>query len=268
MEEQNTRPVVLTVAGFDPSGGAGVLADIKTFAAFDCYGVAAITSLTFQNTEGVRGALHQDPDTVRQQLSAITDDFRISAIKTGMLPTRDVVREVVRTIKTNSIAPVVVDPVLTSTSGFNLVDEEIIETFMSELLPLATLVTPNIREAERLSGVKFRDTNDLKKAGEVILQTGCQAVLITGGDVAAWTAADLLVMNGGSVDFKRIRVHSRHTHGTGCTLSAALACLLSRGYSMIDAVACAKDYIVRAITTAPGLGHGHGPLNHFPPEKV
>src|ERR1043165_1066900 len=233
MEEQNTQPVVLTVAGFDPSGGAGVLADIKTFAAFKCYGVAAITSLTFQNTEGVRGALHQSADTVRQQLAAITDDFKISAIKTGMLPTRDVIREVVSTIKTNSIAPVVVDPVLTSTSGFNLVDEEIIETFMSELLPLTTLVTPNIKEVERLSGVKFRDTNDLKKAGELILQTGCQAVLITGGDVESWSAKDLLVMSGGSEDFSRIRVQSRHTNGTGCTLSAASACLLGRGYSLI-----------------------------------
>lgn len=264
MEQENTRPVVLSVAGFDPSGGAGVLADIKTIAAFECYGVAAITSLTFQNTEGVRGAVHQNGDTVKQQLAALTDDFKISGLKTGMLPTVDVVREVVSTIKTNGISTVVVDPVLTSTSGFNLVDEQIIETLMTELLPLTTLVTPNIREAERLSGVPFRYTNDLVTAGEVILQTGCKAVLITGGDVDSSSSADLLVTGQGSMDFSRIRVLSRHTHGTGCTLSAALACLLSRGYSLIDAVAQAKDYIVRAIETAPGVGHGHGPLNHFP----
>lgn len=257
-------PVVMTIAGFDPSGGAGILADIKTIAAFDCFGVAAVTSLTFQNTLGVAGASHQPIDTVRRQIAALFDDFEIAAIKTGMLPTREIVLEVASIIKAKSIPIVVVDPVLVSSSGFRLVEEGVAEALRSYLFPLASLVTPNISEAGLLSGEEIKDLPGAQLAAELILAMGPDAVLITGGDAESDSASDLLFDERGSRTYSVERIKSRNTHGTGCTLASALASLLARGHELRRSIPIAKRYVVEAMLSGPDLGHGPGPLNHLP----
>lgn len=264
MQNSGKRPVVLTIAGFDPSGGAGILADIKTIAAFGCYGVAAVTSLTFQNTRQVLGAHNQSADLIRRQITPLLDDFQIAAVKTGMLPTAEVVREVVGIIRTSKVPVVIVDPVLRSTSGFALASEEAIGALITELFPLATLVTPNLAEAQLLSGLDVKDDVQLKQAAEAILKLGSHAVLITGGEGEANLAIDFLVDAQGAVTFSAERISSTNTHGTGCTLASALACLLALGLSLRESVPIAKEYVRRAILSAPGLGQGKGPLNHFP----
>jgi hydroxymethylpyrimidine/phosphomethylpyrimidine kinase len=258
-------PVVLTIAGLDPSGGAGVLADIKTISAFGCYGVAAVTSLTFQNTQQVFGALDQSGETVRRQIAPLFDDFEIAAIKTGMLPTEGVIREVAAMIETHAVPVVVVDPVLRSTSGFDLVDRQAADALVSCLFPLTSLVTPNVAEACRITGIDIKNLLDMERAAEAILMLGARAVLVTGGDERDDLSADLLLDAQGRVIYRTERIKSRHTHGTGCTLASALTCLLARGRSLRESVPLAKRYINAAILSAPGLGHGNGPLNHFPP---
>jgi hydroxymethylpyrimidine/phosphomethylpyrimidine kinase len=265
MDKAIKQSVVLTIAGFDPSGGAGVLADIKTIAAFGCYGVAAVTSLTFQNTWQILGALNQTAEAARQQIAPLFEDFEIAAIKTGMLPTAEIIREVACIIRANAVPVVVVDPALKSTSGFDLVDDVAVDALTNELIPLASLVTPNIAEAQRISGVDIKDQLQMERAAEVILKIGSRAVLITGGDASSGLSTDLLLDAQGAVVFSTERIRSNHTHGTGCTLASALACLLARGCSLRESVPIAKQYVTQAILSAPGIGHGNGPLNHFPP---
>lgn len=265
MDKTIKQPVVLTIAGFDPSGGAGVLADIKTIAAFRCYGLAAVTSLTFQNTRQVFGVLNQSAETVRQQIAPLFDDFEISAIKTGMLPTAEIIREVAAIIRNNAVPVVVVDPALSSSSGFDLVDNLAVDALTSELFPLASLVTPNLAEAHRLSGIDINDRLQVERVGEAMLKMGARAVLITGGDENSRLATDRLFDSVGSAVFSTERVRSTHTHGTGCTLASALACLLARGRSVRESVPIAKQYVAEAIAAAPAIGCGNGPLNHFPP---
>lgn len=264
MQNSGKRPVVLTIAGFDPSAGAGILADIKTIAAFRCYGVAAVTSLTFQNTRQVLGAHNQGAELIRQQITPLLDDFQIAAVKTGMLPTAEVVREVVGIIRTSKVPVVIVDPVLRSTSGFALASEEAIVALINELFPLADLVTPNLAEAELISGMDVKDDQQLKQAAEVILRLGSRAVLLTGVDGGTDLAIDFLVDAQGTATFSAERISSTNTHGTGCTLASALACLLAQGHSVRESVPIAKEYVRQAILSAPGLGQGNGPLNHFP----
>jgi len=265
MDNTLRQPVVLTIAGFDPSGGAGVLADIKTFAAFGCYGLAVVTSLTFQNTRQVFGALNQKAEAVWQQIAPLFEDFEISAVKTGMLPTAEIVHEVASIIRANAVPVVVVDPVLKSTSGFDLVDDLAVDALASDLFPLASLVTPNIAEAQRLSGVEIRDRLQAERAAEVMLKMGTRAVLITGGDTDSGLATDLLLDAQGTTAFSTERIKSKHTHGTGCTLTSSLACLMAQGRSLRESVPMAKRYVARAIEAAPEIGCGYGPLNHFPP---
>jgi hydroxymethylpyrimidine kinase/phosphomethylpyrimidine kinase len=253
---------VMTIAGFDPSGGAGVLADIKTIRAIGCFGVAAITSLTMQNTQGVFGAYHQTREVVRGQLEPLFDDFDIAAIKTGMLPTREVIEEVAEAISAHSIKHVVVDPVVRSTSGFDLINDRALASLIDLLFPLASLVTPNRAEAERITGCEIGDRSQIEQAARKIFSLGPGAVLITGGDVKDEKATDLFIDSGGAVAYSSERVDSTNTHGTGCTLSSALACLLASGHALRSGLPIAKQYIVEAITNAPGLGRGHGPLNH------
>lgn len=265
MDTAIKQPVVMTIAGFDPSGGAGVLADIKTIAAFGCYGLAAVTSVTFQTTQQVLGKLNQNAETVRQQIAPLFDDFEISAIKTGMLPTAEIIREVARIIRANAVPVVVVDPALKSTSGFNLADDLAIDALTSDLFPLASLVTPNLAEAHRLSGIDIKDRLQMERAAEVMRKLGARAVLITGGDANSGLATDLLLDAHGAAVFSTERIRSKHTHGTGCTLASALACLLARGRSLRESVPIAKQYVAQAIVAAPGVGRGNGPLNHYPP---
>ena len=259
---------VMTIAGFDPSGGAGVLADIKTISAFGCFGVAAITSLTLQNTQGVFGAYHQTREVVRGQLEPLFDDFDIAAVKTGMLPTREVIEEVAGAISARSIDHVVVDPVVRSTSGFDLIDDRALASLIDLLFPLAYLVTPNRAEAERITGIEIDGPSRMEQAARKIFSLGPRAVLVKGGDVKDEKATDLFIDSGGAATYSSERVISTNTHGTGCTLSSALACLLASGYPLRAGLPIAKQYIVEAITNAPGLGRGHGPLNHFPHKSL
>jgi hydroxymethylpyrimidine/phosphomethylpyrimidine kinase len=255
---------VMTIAGFDPSAGAGILADIKTISAFGCYGVSAITSLTLQNTQGVFGAYHQTREVVRGQLEPLFDDFDIAAIKTGMLPTREVIEEVADAITSRSIEKIVVDPVVRSTSGYDLIDDKALAALIDLVFPLASIVTPNRAEAERITGLEIKGHAEMEEAARRILSRGPRAVLIKGGDTRDERATDLLLDSSGVVAFSSERVSSTSNHGTGCTLSSALACLMAYGHTLHEAIPIAKQYLVEAITTAPGLGQGHGPLNHFP----
>jgi hydroxymethylpyrimidine/phosphomethylpyrimidine kinase len=252
---------ILTIAGFDPSGGAGVLADIKTISRFGCFGVAAVTSLTLQNTRGVFGAYHQTAEAVTGQLGVLFDDFDISAIKIGMLPSREVVLAVAELIRLKAVPHIVVDPVVRSTSGADLIDEDSLQAIVEHLLPLASVVTPNAMEAGRIGGHPVHNREQMERAARNILELGPRAVLVTGGDIEGEFATDLLV-DGGVTEYRSERVRSKDTHGTGCTLSSALACLLARGHSLNESIPIVKRYLVEAIRSAPGLGQGHGPLNH------
>lgn len=263
-EIDHQPPVVMTIAGFDPSGGAGILADIKAISAMGGFGIAAITSLTFQNTLGVFGAEHQTRETVRRQIEPLITDFKIAALKTGMLPTAEIIEEVAALIAAHQLAPVVVDPVVRSTSGYDLIDDRALQALVKTLFPLATVITPNAAEAERLTGIGITDHAAMQRAASAICAMGARAVLVKGGDMIGETATDLLLDENGARMFSAERIRSSNTHGTGCTLSAAIATLLAHGHSLTEAVEKAKQYIVEAIRRAPGLGHGHGPLNHFP----
>jgi hydroxymethylpyrimidine kinase/phosphomethylpyrimidine kinase len=262
-----TKPkvTVLTIAGFDPSAGAGVLADVKTIAAFGCYGVAAVTSLTFQNTRGVFGAEGQSGQSVLAQLAPLFDDFEIAAVKTGMLPTANVINAVASTLASRRIPHVVVDPVVTSTSGYDLIDEDALRVLKEELFPLASIVTPNRIEAERIVGTRIECCEDQLRAARLILELGPKSVLVKGGDLIGTSVVDALVDGEGEMVFSSERIQSRNTHGTGCTLSAAIASLLALGYPLREAITLARAYVAAGIRSAPDLGRGHGPLNHFPP---
>ena len=252
---------VLTIAGFDPSGGAGILADIKTISRFDCYGVAVITSVTFQNTMGVFGANHQTADSITRQLRAILDDFDLAAVKIGMLPTREAVQAVAEAFSSRS-THLVVDPVITSSSGFHLIDDAACSSIVEHLFPIATVVTPNIKEAEKITGTRVRDRQQMEQAARQIQALGAHSVLVTGGDLEQDQAFDLL-LDHELVEYSAPRVEGKDTHGTGCAFSSALACLLASGHSLRESVPIAKQYVVDAIKGAPGLGHGRGPMDHF-----
>jgi hydroxymethylpyrimidine kinase/phosphomethylpyrimidine kinase len=262
MSVETNMPVALTVAGFDPSGGAGVVADVKTFTAFGCFAAAAVTSLTYQNTTGVFGAAHQTAETVSAQVLAVAEDFGVAGAKTGMLPTREIIVEVARLFRETSLPAPVVDPVVRSTSGFDLIDDEALDALKRELLPLARVVTPNVPEAERLTGLRVRDREGMLEAARAVRALGARAVLVKGGHLEG-DAVDVLLDEEGRVrTFTAGRVETTSTHGTGCTLAAAIAACLARGLNLEDSVAAAKRFVTEAIRRAPGLGRGHGPVNH------
>ena len=262
-DETSPPPVALTIAGFDPSGGAGVVADLKTFTAFGCFATAAVTSLTFQNTTGVFGAATQTAETVRRQVTAVVEDFRVAGMKTGMLPTGEIIREVARLVRETGLGQTgaVVDPVVRSTSGYDLIDDDALEALKRELLPLARLATPNLPEAERLTGMKIENEEDMRRAAALVRGMGARAVLVKGGHLTG-DAVDLLDDGGEVRLFRAPRVQSSSTHGTGCTLAAAVAACLARGLALADAVEAAKRFVTAAIRRAPALGRGHGPVRH------
>ncbi|HZG53436.1 MAG TPA: bifunctional hydroxymethylpyrimidine kinase/phosphomethylpyrimidine kinase [Pyrinomonadaceae bacterium] len=259
----DAMPVALTIAGFDPSGGAGVVADIKTFTAFGCFATAAVTSLTFQNTTGVFGAAHQTAADVRAQVLPVVEDFRVAGVKTGMLPTREVISEVARLLRETGLRELgaIVDPVVRSTSGFDLIDDAALAALKSELLPLARLVTPNIPEAERITGLEIKTEADMRRAASLIREMGARAVLVKGGHLVG-DALDLLDDDGRIELFRAPRLHTDATHGTGCTLAAAVAACLARGMNLGGAVGAAKHYVTEAIRRSPQLGRGFSPVNH------
>ena len=259
------QPVCLTIAGLDPSGGAGVIADIKTFSVFGCFAAAAVTSITFQNTTGVFGAEHQTAEVVRRQVEPIIDDYEIAALKTGMLPTREIIAETARLVGTMGEPRFVVDPVVRSTSGFDLIDDAALRALVETLFPLADLITPNKPEAERISGMSINSDADVRAAAEKMWSMGARNVLIKGGhpvdEGSGLTAVDHLFIDGDPHIFTAELVETTATHGTGCTLAAAITANLALGKDLIDAVRIAKGFVTNAIKTAPMLGHGHSPIN-------
>lgn len=263
MNDSNGQKVCLTIAGVDPSGGAGILADIKTFTAFGCFGAAAVTSLTFQNTTGVFGAEHSSAETVRRQVQPIFDDYQVAAVKTGMLPTEEVILAVAELMKTNDVEHIVVDPVVRSTSGYDLIDDIALGALIKDLFPLAAVITPNIPEAERISGLTIQDFDDINAAANTMHGLGARAVLIKGGHIEDRRSTDHLFVNGKHNAFDAERIHTTATHGTGCTLSAAIAANLALGFDLKESISIAKSFVTEAIRTAPNLGRGHSPINHL-----
>ncbi|CAN5750465.1 bifunctional hydroxymethylpyrimidine kinase/phosphomethylpyrimidine kinase [soil metagenome] len=289
----NSLPVALTIAGLDPSGGAGVIADVRTFAAFGCFATAAVTSLTFQNTTGVFGALHQTPETVRAQVTPIIKDFDISCAKTGMLPTREVIAEVARLFRETPLPAPVVDPVMRATSGADLINDDAVICLVEDLFPLALVVTPNIPEAERLTGLAISDESGMRRCAGIIRQMGARAVLVKGGHlaskqksqgsrqeadgsrqetasndqrgmpVASEQAIDVLDNEGRVTVFRDELIAGGEVHGSGCTLSAAIAAGLGKGHSLEEAIQTAKNFVTEAIRRSPRLGHGARPLYNY-----
>jgi hydroxymethylpyrimidine/phosphomethylpyrimidine kinase len=263
--------IVLTIAGSDSSGGAGIQADLKTFAAFGLYGASAITAITAQSTNGIEEMLALPADLVTAQIEAVAGDLTIHATKVGMLANAAIVEAVAGAIAELDLPLVVVDPVLVSSSGERLLDEDGVRAVCAELLPRARVVTPNIPEAEALSGRRIQSMDDAREAARRIHDMGAAAVIITGGhgwDEASGLAAGLQVVDllfDGHVfrEFLTPRVDSRHTHGTGCTYASAVAAGLALGCELPDAAARAQQYVAGAIAHAPGIGRGRGPLGHF-----
>lgn len=260
-----TKPVVLSIAGLDPSGGAGIVADIKTIAALGCFPAAALTSITFQNTTGVFGAEHQSAETLRAQVKPIVQDLTVAAVKTGMLPTAEIVAEVTRLFAEENLPAPVVDPVVVATSGDVLIDDEAFEILKTKLFPLARVVTPNIPEAEKLAGISIKSEGDMRRAAEAIQSIGARAVLIKGGHRSVGNQAlDILLdENGIFTEFQTDYIEVGEVHGSGCTLSAAIAANLAKDLTLEQAVAAAKKYVtdaIRALKTAPRIGHGAKPL--------
>jgi hydroxymethylpyrimidine/phosphomethylpyrimidine kinase len=254
------RPVALTIAGSDPSGGAGIQADLKTFHQFGVYGEAAITLLTVQNTVGVSRVECLPADLVAEQIRAAITDIPPAAAKTGALGNREII-EAVAKLAADFRFPLVVDPVLVSKHGASLLAAEDVEILKSRLLPRAYLVTPNLEEAALLAGMDVRDVASMRAAAEKIFSFGAQAVLVKGGHLAG-DAIDVLLYQGEWTEFTTPRVETRHTHGTGCTFSAAITASLASGDDLRTAIQRAKRYITEAIRSNPGFGSGSGPVNH------
>ncbi|MFZ1702475.1 MAG: bifunctional hydroxymethylpyrimidine kinase/phosphomethylpyrimidine kinase [Pyrinomonadaceae bacterium] len=260
-----SQPVCLTIAGLDPSGGAGVVADIRTFSAFGCFPTAAIASVTFQNTTGVFGAVHQSAADVRRQVEPIFDDFAVAAVKTGMLPTREIIETVADILTGRKVETLVVDPVVRSTSGFDLIDDAALEALIERLFPLAAVITPNIPEAERIARMTIDSPDSLKLAAEAMRGLGAANVLIKGGhfkeNERSGKAIDRLFTASGLQSFAADLIKTTATHGTGCTLAAAITANLALGKELAESVRIAKEFVTNAIRTAPNLGHGHSPIN-------
>lgn len=252
----------LTVAGSDSGGGAGIQADLKTFAAIGVHGTSAITALTAQNTRGVSGIFAPPPSFVEAQFDAIAVDIGVDAMKTGMLFSAEIIAAVVRKISQYGISRVVVDPVMVATSGDMLLRDDAIEAVKKDLLPVALVVTPNRRESEVLAGMEIQSEDDVLEAARRIHGMGPRYVLIKGGH-ATGDAVDYLFDGYEMRGFLAPRIETENTHGTGCTLSAAIAAYLALGRGVAESVSGAKDYITEALRYAYPLGKGHGPVNHL-----
>ena len=259
-------PNVLAIAGSDPSGGAGIQADLKAFAAQRCYGMAAITALTAQNTRGVSGVHLVPPAFVQQQIAAVFEDIQVDAVKIGMIATAEIAHAVADVLQAHPGVPIVLDPVMIAKGGAPLLRDDAIDAVRTRLVPLATVITPNLPEAARLAGTAVAETRDaMVEQARALRTAGASAVLLKGGHLATHTSPDCLVVDGGVHWYESPRVATSHTHGTGCTLSAALAAQLAHGAALPHAVHTAKSYVTAAIAAAHQLtvGHGHGPTHHF-----
>jgi hydroxymethylpyrimidine/phosphomethylpyrimidine kinase len=257
---------VLIVAGSDSGGGAGIQADIKTVTMLGAFAATAITALTAQNTEGVFGVLPIDPAFIRQQMEVVLDDIGADAVKTGMLHDEGVIDTVASVLEARAASvPLVLDPVMVAKGGAPLIEMSAIDALKRRLIPRAAVLTPNLPEAEILCGQTIADVATMREAALQLLALGCRAVLLKGGHLAGDTIHDLLASASGIREWQSPRIDSRHTHGTGCTLASALAAGLAQGMTVEAAVERARDYVQRAIASAPGFGRGHGPLDHAHP---
>ncbi len=258
-----SRGRVLIVAGSDSGGGAGIQADIKAVTALGGHAATAITALTAQNTTGVYG-IHEVPlDFLRQQMELVLEDIGADCIKTGMLHSPEVIHLVADVLEAHAPdVPLVVDPVMVAKGGARLLQEQATQALRTRLLPMASVLTPNLPEAEILAERPISSLDDQRAAGAALRAMGAAAVLMKGGHLEGPEVNDLLLGEGGERLFTAVRLETRHTHGTGCTLASAIACGLALGRELETAVAEARDYVLEAIRTAPGLGRGHGPLNH------
>ena len=256
---------VLTIAGSDCSGGAGIQADLKTFAAHGVYGMSVITSLTAQNTTGVYGIMNCKKGFTASQIDAVFEDIRPDAVKIGMVSEPYIVEEIAEELRKYKAVNIVLDPVMVSTSGKKLITKEAEEVLIKKLMPLATVITPNIPEAESLSGITINDRYDMEKAAEIIykkININDEGPAVLGGH-SINCANDYLYTEIGTSWFEAERVDNPNTHGTGCTLSSAIACNIAEGYSVKESVARAKEYITGALKAGLNIGKGSGPLNHM-----
>jgi hydroxymethylpyrimidine/phosphomethylpyrimidine kinase len=254
---------VLIVAGSDSGGGAGIQADIKAVTAMNAFAATAITALTAQNTVGVHGVVAIEPDFIAQQIEVVLTDIGTDAVKTGMLHSAEVISTVAAALKKHAAdVPLVVDPVMVAKGGQRLLLSEAEVALRDTLLPMATLITPNLPEAEVLAGFPVGNEADMRRAAERLTGLGARAVLMKGGHLEGDVVVDLLFHDGRFERFESPRILTRHTHGTGCTLASATTAGLAQKMSLADAFARARAYVRKAIETAPGFGRGHGPLNH------
>ena len=253
----------LTIAGSDSGGGAGIQADLKTFGALGVYGTSAVTAVTAQNTLVVRQIQEIRPELVAAQIDAVAEDIGIDAAKTGMLWSAETIRTVAAAVKRHRIPNLVVDPVTIAKTGARLMREDAFDALKADLLPLAEFVTPNLPEAEMLSGMKITDAEGMREAARRIHALGPRRVVIKGGHVEGPNAVDLYYDGKDFQELKEERIKTRSTHGTGCTFSAAIAAYLAHGLTPLDAVARAKEFLTAALRSAPDIGKGVGPLDHF-----
>ena len=254
---------VLTIAGSDSGGGAGIQADIKAMSANGVFAMSAITAVTAQNTEEVTDVFELPLSIIAAQIDAVFDDFDVSAVKTGMLSSAEIVQVVAKLLKPQNVTNLVVDPVMIAKSGHRLLKPDAVEALMHELIPLALVVTPNIHEAQQLSGIEIKTLNDARRAAKIIHRLGCRHVLIKGGHLLEDRATDLLYDGRFFELFKSEFIDTPHTHGTGCTFASAIAAHLALGKPLTQAVTAAKAYLTEAIRHGLSIGHGKGPTNHF-----
>lgn len=254
---------ILTIAGSDSGGGAGIQADIKTIHANGGFGLSVITSITAQNTQAVIRAFDLPTDIIEAQIDAIFSDFDVAALKTGMLSSPAIVETVAKKLCRYSPVNLVVDPVMLSKSKFPLLKPEAADSLYAKLFPLAAVITPNVDEAERLANCEINTIADAKRAAKKISDCGCGSVLVKGGHLAEKRALDVLLSDGEFTIFETDRIETKNTHGTGCTYSAAIATQLGLGKDLIAAIGAAKDYITNAIRYSLDIGRGQGPTNHF-----
>ena len=253
--------VVLSIAGSDSSGGAGIQADIKTIIANGCFAETAITALTAQNTLGVRDILNVTPEFLENELDAIFEDIRPDAIKIGMVSDKNLIKSIVKKLKQYNAKNIVVDPVMVATSGSKLLSDDAINTLVNELIPLADIITPNIPEAEVLSGIKINNINDMERAIKIISKLGSKSVLLKGGHMIN-DANDLLYYNNELVWINGKRINNNNTHGTGCTLSSAIASNLAKDFDIITSIKRSKYYLSNCLMQMLNLGSGSGPMDH------
>jgi hydroxymethylpyrimidine/phosphomethylpyrimidine kinase len=259
-------PIAMTIAGSDSGGGAGIQADLKTFAALGVYGCSAIASLTAQNTQGVQSVLPIPPAFVQAQIQSVLSDINVGAIKTGMLATADIITAVAESLKNFAQIPLVLDPVMVATSGDRLLAADAINTLIENLIPRATLLTPNLLEAAALLNKPVaQNITEMQQQAEMLLAMGAQAVLMKGGHAQGDKATDLLLTAEGVELFSAVRIATKNTHGTGCTLASAIAAGLAKQLSLREAVAQAKEYLHNALmhSNKLSIGQGAGPVHHF-----